>query len=155
MKAVFKIVIIIYISYSTVKKILNEIFLTPLMDINTYFTFSADTIYRLGMKIVVAFIVFSILDYLYQRYEFEDSLKMSKQEVKDEMKQMEGDPLVKSRIRQIQREFARKRMISEIPKADVVITNPTHVAVALRYNEGRRRCAQSDSKGHKSHGRED
>jgi flagellar biosynthetic protein FlhB len=60
---------------------------------------------------------------------------MSKQEVKDEMRQMEGDPLVKSRIRQIQRESARKRMISEIPKADVVITNPTHVAIALRYRE--------------------
>jgi len=134
-KAVFKIVIILYIAYSTVKKILNEIFLTPLMDINTYLSFSADTIYRLGMKIVVAFVVFSILDYLYQRYEFEDSLKMSKQEVKDEMRQMEGDPLVKSRIRQIQRESARKRMISEIPKADVVITNPTHVAIALRYRE--------------------
>jgi flagellar biosynthetic protein FlhB len=146
-KAIFKIVIIIYIAYSTVRKILNEIFLTPLMDINTYFTFSADTIYRLGMKIVVAFIVFSILDYLYQRYEFEDSLKMSKQEVKDEMKQMEGDPLVKSRIRQIQREFARKRMISEIPKADVVITNPTHVAVALRYNESEDEAPKVIAKG--------
>lgn len=135
-KAVFKISVISYILYSTSKKIMNEIFLTPLMDINTYFLFAADSIYRLGMKVVIAFIVFSIIDYLYQKYEFEDSLKMSKQEVKDEMKQMEGDPLIKSRIRQIQREMARKRMISEIPQADVVITNPTHVAVALRYKEG-------------------
>jgi flagellar biosynthetic protein FlhB len=99
------------------------------------------------MKIVVAFIVFSILDYLYQRYEFDDSLKMSKQEVKDEMKQMEGDPLVKSRIRQIQREFSRKRMISEIPRADVVITNPTHVAVALRYDEGKDEAPKVVAKG--------
>ena len=135
-KAVFKIAVISYILYSTSKKILNEIFLTPLMDINTYFMFSASAIYQLGMKVVLAFIVFSIIDYLFQRYEFEDSLKMSKQEVKDEMKQMEGDPMIKSRIRQIQREMSRQRMISEIPQADVVITNPTHVAVALRYKEG-------------------
>jgi flagellar biosynthetic protein FlhB len=135
-KATFKIAVISYILYSTSKKILNEIFLTPLMDINTYFLFAADSIYKLAMKVVVAFIVFSIIDYLFQKYEFEDSLKMSKQEVKDELKQMEGDPLIKSRIRQIQRELARKRMISEIPQADVVITNPTHVAVALRYKEG-------------------
>src|ERR1035437_175610 len=134
--ATFKIAVISYILYSTSKKILNEIFLTPLMDINTYFLFAADSIYKLAMKVVVAFIVFSIIDYLFQKYEFEDSLKMSKQEVKDELKQMEGDPLIKSRIRQIQRELARKRMISEIPQADVVITNPTHVAVALRYKEG-------------------
>jgi len=135
-KAVFKIVVISYILYSTSKKILNEIFLTPLMDINTYFMFAADSIYRLGMKVVIAFIAFSVIDYLFQKYEFEDSLKMSKQEVKDEMKQMEGDPVIKSRIRQIQRELSRKRMISEIPQADVVITNPTHVAVAIRYKEG-------------------
>jgi flagellar biosynthesis protein FlhB len=146
-KAIFKIVVISYILYSTAKKILNEIFLTPLMDINTYFMFAADSVYRLGMKVVIAFIVFSIIDYLYQRYEFEDSLKMSKQEVKDELKQMEGDPLIKSRIRQLQRELARKRMISEIPHADVVITNPTHVAVALRYREGEDEAPKIVAKG--------
>lgn len=146
-KAIFKIVVISYILYSTSKKILNEIFLTPLMDINTYFLFTADSIYKLGMKVVLAFIVFSIIDYLFQKFEFEDSLKMSKQEVKDELKQMEGDPLIKSRIRQIQREMARKRMISEIPYADVVITNPTHVAVALRYKEGEDEAPKIVAKG--------
>lgn len=135
-KAVVKIVVIVYIFYSAVKKILDDIFLTPLMDVNTYFLFSAAAVYKLGMKLIVAFVIFSILDYLFQKYEFEDNLKMSKQEVKDEMKQMEGDPIIKARIRQVQRELARKRMISEIPQADVVITNPTHIAVALRYKEG-------------------
>jgi len=135
-KAVFKIGIIGYIFYSSVQKIFDEIFLTPLMDLETYFLFAATSVFKLGMKVVLAFIVFSIVDYIYQKYDYEDSLKMSKQEVKDEMKQMEGDPLVKSRIKNIQREMARKRMISEIPQADVVITNPTHIAVAIRYKEG-------------------
>ncbi|HRU39123.1 MAG TPA: flagellar biosynthesis protein FlhB, partial [Candidatus Goldiibacteriota bacterium] len=135
-KAVLKIGIIGYILFSTVKKTYNEIFVTPLMDIDTYFNFTANMVYKLGMKIVIAFIVFSIIDYLWQKYDYEDGLKMSKQEVKDELKQLEGDPLIKSRIRNIQREMARKRMISEIPQADVVITNPTHIAVAVRYKEG-------------------
>ena len=135
-KAVFKIGVISYILYSSVQKVFNEIFMTPLMDMETYFAFAASTAFKLAMKIVIAFVVFSIIDYLYQRYDYEDNLKMSKQEVKDELKQMEGDPFVKARIRNIQREMARKRMISEIPRADVVITNPTHVAVALRYEEG-------------------
>jgi flagellar biosynthetic protein FlhB len=135
-KDFFKIGVIGYILYSTVRKILDDIFMTPLMDINTYFAFSCSSVYKLSMKFIIAFVIFAIVDYLFNKYEYEDNLKMSKQEIKDEMKQMEGDPLIKSRIRQIQREIARKRMISEIPQADVVITNPTHVAVALRYKEG-------------------
>ena len=78
--------------------------------------------------------ILAILDYFYQKYDFEKSLKMTKQEVKDEFKQTEGDPLVKSRIRSIQREMARRRMMEEVPKADVVITNPVHLAIALRYD---------------------
>jgi flagellar biosynthetic protein FlhB len=135
-KDLFKIAVIGYVFYTTVKKIFGDIFMTPLMDMDTYFNFATAAVYKLGMKIVIAFIIFAIIDYLWQRYDYEDNLMMSKQEVKDELKQLEGDPLIKSRIRNIQREMARKRMISEIPQADVVITNPTHVAVAIRYKEG-------------------
>jgi flagellar biosynthetic protein FlhB len=135
-KAVIKIAVISYLFYSTVRKIFGDIFMTPLMDIDTYFNFAAASVYKLGMKIVIAFIIFAVIDYLWQRYDYEDNLMMTKQEIKDELKQLEGDPLIKSRIRSIQREMARKRMISEIPQADVVITNPTHVAVAIRYKEG-------------------
>nr|BFD68420.1 flagellar biosynthesis protein FlhB [Bdellovibrio sp. HAGR004] len=74
-------------------------------------------------------------DYFYQRYDLEKKMMMTKQEVKEEHKQREGDPLIKSRIRRIQREMASKRMMSEIPKADVVITNPTHIAVVLKYTD--------------------
>ncbi|WP_041577977.1 flagellar biosynthesis protein FlhB [Bdellovibrio bacteriovorus] len=74
-------------------------------------------------------------DYFYQRFDLEKKMMMTKQEVKEEHKQREGDPMIKSRIRRIQREMASKRMMSEIPKADVVITNPTHIAVVLKYSD--------------------
>jgi len=79
--------------------------------------------------------IFAIIDVVIVRKQYFDGLKMSKQEVKDEMKNMEGDPLIKSKIRQIQMQAARKRMMSEVPNADVVITNPTHYAVAIQYDE--------------------
>lgn len=78
---------------------------------------------------------FALLDYLYQRWEFEKSIRMSKQEVKEEYRQSEGDPLIKSRIKRLQREMARKRMMANVPRADVVITNPTHLAVAIQYDQ--------------------
>jgi flagellar biosynthetic protein FlhB len=73
------------------------------------------------------------VDYLFQFWSFERSIRMSRQELKEETKQTEGDPLIRSRIRSLQRSLARRRMMSDVPKADVVITNPTHLAVALMY----------------------
>ncbi len=90
-------------------------------------------IFEMAMKIGVALLALGILDYLYQRWEHEKSLMMTKQEVKEEYKQTEGDPQIRARQRQKQREMAMRRMMAEVPKADVVITNPTHYAVALRY----------------------
>lgn len=94
---------------------------------------------KVSFKIVLStcwiLVVLAVLDFLYQRWEHNRSLKMTKQEVKEEYKQLEGDPLVKGRIRRIQREWARKRMMAAVPKADVVITNPTHYAIAIRYEQ--------------------
>jgi len=81
-------------------------------------------------------LLLAIADYAFQRWQFEKQLKMTKQEVKDEMKQTEGDPLVKSRIKSIQIQTARRRMMQEVPEADVVVTNPTHLAMAIRYDSG-------------------
>jgi len=78
--------------------------------------------------------VLAVLDYAYQRYEYEKNLRMSKQDLKDEHKQAEGDPLIKGKIRERQRSMAIRRMMQELPKADVIITNPTHFAVAIRYD---------------------
>ena len=88
-----------------------------------------------GISASVALFVLAVLDYLYQRFDFEKNIRMSKQEIKEEFKNMEGDPLIKSKIRQKQREMAMRRMMQEVPNADVVITNPTHFAVCLRYDE--------------------
>ncbi len=85
-------------------------------------------------RILLALLALGALDYLYQRYRFEKNLKMTKQEVKEEMRQVEGDPRVKARMRSLMRQLAAKRMMADVPKADVVITNPTHVAVALHYD---------------------
>ena len=86
-----------------------------------------------GMLFVI--FIFAIIDVMIVRKQYFDGLKMSKQEVKDEMKNMEGDPLIKGKIRQLQMEAARKRMMAEVPNADVVITNPTHYAVAIKYEQ--------------------
>ena len=103
--------------------------------------------------IVIAFVmllvifVFAMIDLVIVRKQYFDGLKMSKQEIKDEMKNMEGDPLIKSKIRQIQMEASRKRMMAEVPNADVVITNPTHYAVALKYDEEKFRAPVVVAKG--------
>lgn len=92
-------------------------------------------IITLVIQIAIAFAVLAFFDYLYQWWDYERQLKMSKQEVKEEYKQMEGDPQVKGKIKQIQRQRAQQRMMQQVPQADVVIRNPTHFAVALRYHE--------------------
>ena len=103
--------------------------------------------------IILAFImlaligVFAAVDLFIVRKRYFDNLKMSKQEIKDEMKNMEGDPHIKSKIRQIQMQASLKRMMSEVPKADVVITNPTHYAVALKYDEKKNRAPVVVAKG--------
>ncbi|MEI4768561.1 flagellar biosynthesis protein FlhB [Psychrobacillus sp. FJAT-51614] len=89
----------------------------------------------MGIAASCVLLFISILDFFYQRYDYEKNLKMSKQDIKDEHKNSEGDPIIKSRIRQRQREMAMRRMMQEVPTADVVITNPTHFAIALKYDD--------------------
>jgi flagellar biosynthetic protein FlhB len=132
-KNILKMAIVGVVAYVTVKGEAHMI--APLMD----YTISQILVYvcQVSFKILYTtcwvLIVLAILDYAYQKYSHEKSLKMSKQEIKDEGKQSEGNPLIKGRIRKLQREAARKRMMAAVPKADVVITNPTHLAVAIRY----------------------
>jgi flagellar biosynthetic protein FlhB len=92
-------------------------------------------------------ILLGLIDFLYVRWEMEQKMKMSKQEQKEEHKEAEGDPHVKSRIRSLQQQMARRRMMAEVPKADVIITNPTHLSVALRYDRGRMDAPQVIAKG--------
>ncbi|MDR3265198.1 MAG: flagellar biosynthesis protein FlhB [Synergistaceae bacterium] len=106
-----------------------------------------DLLWDLAMRLGIMLLIMGGVDYLYQKWDFEKSIKMSKQEIKEEYKQMEGDPQIKNKIRQKQRELAKKRMMSSVPKADVVITNPTTLAVALAYNRKMMAAPQIVAKG--------
>jgi flagellar biosynthetic protein FlhB len=133
-KSLFKVVVTGYIVYSVLRK---YFYLFPrFVDMELVASIKAFSIvlFEMALKVGIAFLVIGVLDYFYQWYEYEKSLKMSKYDVKQEFKQVEGDPLIRSRQRQIQREYAMRRMMTEVPKADVVITNPTHFAVALKYD---------------------
>ena len=107
------------------------------IDSNLWLTmlFTADTVFTIAMRISAFYIAVSAFDYLYQRFEFMKQMKMTKQEVKEEYKRLEGDPQIKRRMRQMQQEMSQSRMMGNVPKSDVVVTNPTHVAVALQYDE--------------------
>lgn len=98
------------------------------------FSFVADLTIRLGIFVAALLFLLAIPDYIYQKYEYEKKLKMSKQDIKEEHKNAEGDPLIKGKIKQRQRQMAMMRMMQEVPNADVIITNPTHFAVALKYD---------------------
>jgi flagellar biosynthesis protein FlhB len=102
--------------------------------IEQIFSFAASITLSLGVKIGALLVVLAVMDYIYQRFDYEKKLRMSKQDLKDEYKKTEGNPVIKSRIRERQRKMALQRMMQEVPKADVIITNPTHFAVALRYD---------------------
>ncbi|MBN1106939.1 MAG: flagellar biosynthesis protein FlhB [Deltaproteobacteria bacterium] len=133
-KSVAKILIVGWAAYSTLRDEFDHMVPLLYMDKVQIFTTLGETSLKVVLRCCWVIAILAVLDYLYQKWEFEQKMKMTKQEVKDEFKQTEGDPMVKSRIRSIQREMARRRMMEEVPKADVVITNPTHLAVALQYD---------------------
>jgi len=106
-----------------------------------------NTMTSLGILVGLVFLVIALLDYLFQRQEHKTSLKMSRKEIKDEYKHLEGDPLVRAKIREKQRQVARERMLQDVPSADVVITNPTELAIALIYREGLDQAPRVVAKG--------
>ena len=133
-KGILKIVVLGTLLYLIIRSELITIPLLIDMDIQGIMGFSFEQIRRLFLISAIILTVFAAADYGYQRWQYERNLRMTKQEVKEEHKETDGDPQVKARIRSLQREMARKRMMQEVPKADVVITNPTHYAVALKYD---------------------
>jgi flagellar biosynthetic protein FlhB len=133
-KAIFKMSVVGWIVYQAIAERYPELASAVLMDRMGIAVLFAGTAWEICWRSIFALLVFGVLDWFYQKWEYEKSLRMTKQEVKDEAKQSEGDPMVKGRIRRAQREAARRRMMSEVPKATVVITNPTHFAIALKYD---------------------
>jgi flagellar biosynthetic protein FlhB len=146
-KSIGKMVIIGFAVYLGLEKSIPEVVGLLDHDIPRIIAFLAETSLGVMWRVALAFTGIALLDFIYQQYEHLKGLRMTKQEIKDELKQMEGDPLLKGRIRQIQREMAQRRMMQEVPKADVVITNPTHVAVALKYTPGKMSAPAVVAKG--------
>ena len=135
-KSIFKIIVIGYFLYLYLK---DQIPLVPqfiFFDLPQSLATAADIIFTMAFQVVGVIMVMAAADYAYQRWQTTQDLMMTKQEVKDEYKQTEGDPQIKGKIKQKQRQMAMQRMMSEVPKADVIVTNPTHLAVALKYSKG-------------------
>lgn len=135
LKALMKIGIVGFIAYREVRQAIDVLPSLTSVPLGDAVAVVGDIVWRTGIYIGVALLVVAVLDYMYQRLEHERSLRMARQEVKEELKQVEGDPQLRARIRRRQRELASRRMMQEVPTADVVITNPVHLAVALKYDQ--------------------
>jgi len=133
LKGILKIVIVGWVGYLTLAGLSKE--MIPLMDrpVGEIFRWVCGGVVKIGYRTIFVLMILAVLDFIYQRWEHIQSLKMTKQEVKDEHRQADGDPQVKSKIRSIQLRAALRRMMKDVHKADVVITNPTEIAVALSY----------------------
>lgn len=133
LKSILKVILISAVVYSTIKDDWVYLYKFYEMPLNQALELIGNVVIDLGLKISLFFLIIAFADFAYQKYKFHKDLKMTKQEVKDEYKNAEGDPQVKGKIRQKMRDASQRRMMQDIPKADVVITNPTHFAVAIRY----------------------
>ena len=134
-KNIMKIFLVGYVAYSDYMTLRVKFISYVGQDIHTSFIDIMRTAFLMALKMCLVMVFIAVADFLYQWWKYEKDLKMTKQEVKDEYKMMEGDPKIKAKIRQKQMQMSAMRMMQEVPDADVVITNPTHYAVALKYEE--------------------
>ena len=133
-KGILKLLSVTLVAFGITIPLLDDLALIPSMDLSTSMDRIHELIIYLAIGTIIVMTIISMFDFIFQKYQFLQQMRMTKQEVRDEHKQSEGDPQVKARIRQLRTERARQRMMSAVPDADVVITNPTHFAVALKYN---------------------
>lgn len=133
-KSVAKILLIALVTYSYIKKKRGLLYALYDMSMMQAVNLIGETVIELGIRISAIYMIIAGADFMYQKYKFKNDMKMTKQEVKEEYKNAEGDPEIKGKIKARMREASQRRMMQAIPKADVVITNPTHYAVAIRYD---------------------
>ena len=133
-KSIAKLFVVGLVVYNTIKDQLGIIYLMYDYSLKAAIAVTGNVIVDIGIRVSFIFLAIAFVDYAYQRYKFMEDMKMTKQEVKDEFKNAEGDPQVKSKQKARMREASRRRMMASVPEADVVITNPTHFAVALKYD---------------------
>ncbi len=134
-KAILKVGILFYVVYSALKDEWGMVINIYQLDIWSALSLIVDTVLTIAFKITAVFLIIAFADWMYQKRKFKNDMKMTKQEVKDEYKNTEGNPQIKGQIRRKMQEVSRRRMMQELPEADVVITNPTHLAVALKYDK--------------------
>ncbi len=134
LKSLAKLLLIGFIGFITFEEEMGRINALALITPAQIVFYNFSVIIEVTGRMVLALIAIAIFDFMYQRWHFEQQLKMTKQEVKDEAKQSERDPQLKARIRQIQREMSNARMMQEVPKADAIVVNPTHYAVPWKYD---------------------
>ncbi|MCS6950780.1 MAG: flagellar biosynthesis protein FlhB [Armatimonadota bacterium] len=146
-KTLLKVLLIGWLTFSAVRADAAMLLRASEIDPLAVLMLVGQLLYKMAWRVGLAMLVLAVLDYGFQRWEYEKSLRMTKEEVKQEMKQTEGDPQVKSRIRARQQAIARRRMMQAVPKADVVVTNPTHYAVALQYDAQRMAAPTVVAKG--------
>lgn len=132
-KSVFKIGLIAYVAYTSISGHKDDLFVLYDITLQQAVGLVGEIIINAGLKISIVYLLVGIADFAYHKHKFNEDMKMTKQEVKDEYKNAEGDPQVKGRQRARMREASQRRMMQDVPKADVVITNPTHLAVAIKY----------------------
>jgi len=147
LKSILKITIIITLLYSNIKELLPQVVKLPAMSLNQSLAWVGNAIYGIAISIAMYMCIFAVADYFYQWWQYEKDIRMTKQEIRDEYKQTEGDPQIKGRIKEVQRKLANMRMMRKVPTADVVIRNPTHYAVALKYTPGKDRAPIVVAKG--------
>jgi flagellar biosynthetic protein FlhB len=135
LKSIFKMTVIFLVGYLVIKARLGDFVLMSDMKPPAMAVLALSIALEIFLKTVLLLLILAAMDYGYQRWQFNEDMKMTKQEVKDEYKQIEGDPVVKNRIRQAQRDASRKRQLADVPKSDAVVANPEHFAVALRYDK--------------------
>ena len=145
--ALAKIGLVIYIAYIGVRDQIKTLFVMYDIPLMQALEFIYDVICDIGIKIAIVYIILGFIDYAYQKWKFKDDMKMTKQEVKDEYKNAEGDPQIKSKQKQRMMEASRRRMMKSVPEADVVITNPTHIAVAIKYDNTKDEAPRVLAKG--------
>lgn len=146
-KSVVKVIIIFFIAYITLRAEIPDLLGLPKTSVLNIMETMGKIFLKLALYIVIFLLSLSVVDYLWQRFQYIKKLKMSKQDVKDEHKQAEGDPQIKAQQRKIQFQWAMRRMMAEVPEADVVITNPTHYAVALKYEYEKMKSPRLTAKG--------
>lgn len=134
-KSLLKIAFIGAITFTIIWMRKNEMMMLSGKDVNGALAFFGETTVIMGLASALALLIVAVIDYTYQKYDFEKNIRMSKDDLKDENKNIEGDPQIKAKIKEKQRQMAMRRMMSEVPQADVVITNPTHYAIAVKYDE--------------------